>query len=57
MKTLYATEAGVPLGAVSKRTMPPELLSTRHTHHALDDAVEQAELFAHLITWPGATRA
>lgn len=54
MKTLYATKAGLPLRAVAKRTMPRELLSTRrHTHHALDDAIEQAELFAHLMAWPG----
>ncbi len=54
MKTLYATKAGLPLRAVAKGTMPRELLSRRrHTHHALDDAIEQAELFAHLMRWPG----
>ncbi|WP_210584702.1 exonuclease domain-containing protein [Streptomyces sp. GESEQ-35] len=54
MKTLYATKAGLPLRAVAKGTMPRELLSgRRHTHHALDDAVEQAELFANLMAWPG----
>lgn len=54
MKTLYAAKAGLPLRAVAKRTMPPELLSKRrHTHHALDDAIEQAELFANLMAWPG----
>ncbi|MET9730813.1 3'-5' exoribonuclease [Streptomyces sp. NPDC006458] len=54
MKTLYATKAGLPLRAVAKGTMPRDLLSRRrHTHHALDDAVEQAELFANLMRWPG----
>lgn len=54
MKTLYATKAGLPLRAVAKGAMPRELLSRRrHTHHALDDAVEQAELFANLMVWPG----
>ncbi|WP_062648963.1 exonuclease [Streptomyces maremycinicus] len=54
MKTLYATKAGLPLRAVGKRTMPSHLLSKRpHTHHALDDAVEQVELFANLMVWPG----
>ncbi|MFJ8535476.1 3'-5' exoribonuclease domain-containing protein [Streptomyces sp. NPDC093591] len=54
MKTLYATKAGLPLRAVAKGTMPRELLSRRrHTHHALDDAVEQAELFANLMEWRG----
>ncbi len=58
MKTLYATKAGVPLRAVAKGTMPRELLSRRrHTHHALDDAIEQAELFANLMNWKGTTHA
>ncbi|MFF3846520.1 3'-5' exoribonuclease domain-containing protein [Streptomyces sp. NPDC002328] len=54
MKTLYATKAGLPLRAVAKGNMPRELLSKRrHTHHALDDAIEQAELFANLMAWAG----
>jgi hypothetical protein len=54
MKTLYATKAGLPLRAVAKGTMPRELLSKRrHTHHSLDDAIEQAELLANLMAWPG----
>ncbi|WP_427919006.1 exonuclease [Streptomyces sp. cg40] len=54
MKTLYATKARLPLRAVAKGTMPRGLLSRRrHTHHALDDAIEQAELFANLMAWPG----
>ncbi|GAA3773856.1 hypothetical protein GCM10022403_006130 [Streptomyces coacervatus] len=54
MKTLYATKAGLPLRAVAKGTMPRHLLSNRrHTHHALDDAIEQAELLANLMNWPG----
>ena len=24
-----------------------------HTHHALDDAIEQAEIFANVFTWDG----
>lgn len=32
--------------------MPRELLSRRrHTHHALDDAIKQAELFGNLMMW------
>ncbi|WP_149184686.1 3'-5' exoribonuclease domain-containing protein [Streptomyces sp. TRM49041] len=55
MKTLYATKSRLPLRAVAKRTMPAGLLSRRrHTHHALDDAIEQAELFSNLMAWPGA---
>ena len=56
MKTLYATKAGVPLTGATKRTMPRGLLSRRkHTHHALDDAIEQGELFANLMAWDGGT--
>lgn len=54
MKTLYAAKARLPLRAVAKGMMPRELLSRRrHTHHALDDAIEQAELFSNLMAWPG----
>ncbi|MFE7836195.1 3'-5' exoribonuclease domain-containing protein [Streptomyces sp. NPDC057474] len=56
MKTLFATKAGIPLRAVAKRAMPQHLLSRRrHTHHALDDAIEQAELLANLMAWDGST--
>jgi hypothetical protein len=56
MKTLYATKAGVVLTGATKRAMPSHLLSKRrHTHHALDDAIEQAELFANLVRWDGTT--
>ncbi|WP_251072553.1 MTH938/NDUFAF3 family protein [Streptomyces sp. ISL-43] len=52
MKTLYAAKARVPLRAVAKGSMPRELLSRRpHTHHALDDAIEQAELMSNLMLW------
>ncbi|WP_329185019.1 exonuclease [Actinacidiphila glaucinigra] len=58
MKTMDATKAGVPLRAVAKGTMPRELRSRRrHTHHALDDAIEQAELFANLMNRKGTTHA
>jgi hypothetical protein len=57
MKTMYVLKAGVRIGKSAKRAMPKELLSTRpHTHHALDDAVEQAELFANLWEWSGPLR-
>jgi hypothetical protein len=54
MKAMYATKADVPISATGKRSMPRHLLSSRpHTHHALDDAIEQAELFANLQRWKG----
>jgi hypothetical protein len=49
MKTYFAARSGRPISGVSKRTMPKRLLSNRkHTHNALDDAVEQAELYGNL---------
>lgn len=52
MKTLYAAKARVPLRAAVKGRMPKQLLSRRrHTHHALDDAIEQAELMSNLMLW------
>ncbi|MGW4686307.1 3'-5' exonuclease [Streptomyces sp. NPDC004244] len=58
MKTLYAAKARVPLRAAVKGRMPAELRSRRrHTHHALDDAVEQAELMSNLMLWQGPAEA
>ncbi|MEU8799788.1 hypothetical protein [Spirillospora sp. NPDC048819] len=52
LKTLYATKAHALLTRSTKRQMPAELLSDRpHTHNALDDAIEQAELFHNLVRW------
>jgi hypothetical protein len=34
--------------------MPVALRSQRiHSHHALDDAIEQAEIFANVFEWQG----
>lgn len=42
----------MPLRAAVKGRMPKELLSRRpHTHPALDDAVEQAQLMSNLMAW------
>jgi hypothetical protein len=51
---LFATKAGTGIRAVGKRSMPAHLHSRRtHTHHALDDAVEQGELFCNIVEWAG----
>ena len=56
IKTMYQAKARVPWAMAVKRHMPPELRSARpHTHNALDDAREQADLFANLFSWAGAT--
>ncbi|RBQ16814.1 exonuclease [Spongiactinospora rosea] len=55
IKTLYAAKAGVAIGWSTKRQMPRHLAAKRpHTHNALDDAMEQAELLQNLMAWPGA---
>lgn len=47
VKTMIATVFGVTTDRANKRFLPPELQSKRpHTHHAIDDAIEQADLFA-----------
>jgi len=58
MKTMYQQKAGVVLGAAGKDDLPGFLRSTRrHTHNALDDAIEQAEIFVKLFDWRGDDRA
>ncbi|WP_030542010.1 exonuclease [Streptomyces albus] len=54
IKTLYAAKAGTPVSESTKRSMPSHLLSSRpHTHNALDDAIEQGELYQNLMRWDG----
>jgi len=54
IKTMYQQKAGVTLSKAGRADLPPELGSSReHTHNALDDAIEQAEIFATLFTWQG----
>lgn len=57
MKTMYQQKAGVALEAAGRADLPPSLHSTReHTHHARDDAIEQADIFARLFVWEGKAR-
>jgi hypothetical protein len=54
MKTMYQQKARVVLAAAGKDDLPDFLRSTRrHTHNALDDAIEQAEIFIKLFEWHG----
>jgi hypothetical protein len=51
MKTLFWARQGMPTDRAGKDDLPADLRATRrHTHNALDDAIEQAELFVRL--WP-----
>jgi hypothetical protein len=52
MKTMYAVKAHTTLSRATKSQMPREILSDRrHTHHALDDAIEQGDMFNRLWAW------
>jgi hypothetical protein len=54
MKTIYQQKSRVTLDAAGRDDLPVFLRSRRkHTHNALDDAVEQAEIFANLFDWGG----
>jgi hypothetical protein len=56
MKSIYQAKARVRLSDAGKDDLPSALRSSiPHTHNALDDAMEQAEIFAKLFEWrPGA---
>lgn len=54
LKTAYAVKAGVPISEAGRSRVPAKLKGSHpHTHHALDDAIEQAELFANMFGWGG----
>jgi hypothetical protein len=54
MKTAFAVKARLPVAAAGRNGLLPCLRSMRpHTHDALDDAIEQAEIFANLFEWKG----
>jgi hypothetical protein len=55
IKTAVAVKAGLPISSAGRSQIDPSLRSTRpHTHHAIDDAIEQAEIFARVFEWDGA---
>jgi len=52
IRTLYQASAHTVHDLSGKEHMPAELLPDRpHTHNALDDAIEQAELFSNVFAW------
>jgi hypothetical protein len=54
LKTAFAIKAGVPIADAGRSKLLGSLSSRRtHTHHALDDAIEQAEIFANIFRWGG----
>lgn len=54
IKTALAVKAGIPISEAGRSRLPSSLLPKhQHTHHALDDAIEQAEIFANVFEWEG----
>ncbi|MBI1353447.1 MAG: exonuclease [Acidobacteria bacterium] len=54
IKTALAVKAGIPISEAGRSRIEPSLRPTHaHTHHAIDDAIAQAEIFANLFQWTG----
>lgn len=54
IKTAVAVKAGIPISSAGRSRLDVALSSSRaHTHHAVDDAIEQAEIFANVFEWGG----
>jgi hypothetical protein len=54
LKTAYAVKGNRPISKAGRDQLMPHLRVDRpHTHHALEDAVEQADLFANVFEWTG----
>lgn len=54
VKTAFAVKAGRPISTSGRDELPRHLRpESAHTHNALDDAREQAEIFARLLEWSG----
>lgn len=54
IKTAYAVKAQIPIAKAGRSKVYSALKSSRlHSHNALDDAMEQADIFANLFEWTG----
>jgi hypothetical protein len=54
IKTALAVKAGIPIADAGRSRLEASLRPRRaHTHHAVDDAIEQAEIFANIFEWEG----
>jgi hypothetical protein len=52
IKTALSVKRRIPISEAGRSRLPEELQSKRqHTHFAIDDAIEQAEVFAKLFDW------
>lgn len=54
IKTALAVKARLPISEAGRSRISPHLRSKhQNTHHALDDAIAQAEVFANVFEWEG----
>lgn len=54
IKTAFAVKSAIPIAEAGRSHLPINLASSKkHTHHAIDDAIEQAEIFANIFEWGG----
>jgi hypothetical protein len=54
IKTAFAVKAHIPIASAGRSRLMPSLRSNGvHTHNALDDAIEQAQVCANLFEWDG----
>jgi hypothetical protein len=54
IKTAIAVKAGIPISQAGRSRIDPILRSRHpHTHHAVDDAIAQAQIFANVFEWEG----
>ena len=56
IKTALSVKGRIPISRAGRGRLDPALGSNRaHTHHAIGDAIEQAEIFANIFEWGGAS--
>lgn len=54
IKTAFAVKACIPIALAGRSRLDPHLRArSHHTHNALEDAIEQAQVFANLFEWEG----
>jgi hypothetical protein len=54
IKTAFAVKAHIPIALAGRSRLNPNLrANSHHTHNALEDAIEQAQVFANLFEWKG----
>lgn len=52
IKTAFAVKNKLPISEAGRSKLPAHLQAVhRHTHHAVDDAISQAEIFRSLFEW------